>query len=587
MTRGHLARVFAACLAAAMVSSVSAAEATTKPAASTQPTVSAATATQPAAGNVVLRVTGPLAAKEMMDLLVMEFSLASFDVEAATPGAIELDYARNDSARGAAGALLAGRDFILTLGPVSDADLAAAKDRWAALAAVEHVVAARAVAIVVHTQNPVESLTMDQLAALFSGKAKDWAAVGGPAKAVRRYGLAFSHPQTNLFHAKVLPSAGCGPITRRAASAEVLSAVADDPQAVGFVDAASALAAGGSVKIVAIELPSAPAAADDATTVVLVWPAVRTIKDGTYPLATTLVLYMSPQASSQSQEFMKFLQAGKGDAILQRHHFLPTLRTESTAASAASGRVTKTKIPPPPPSPSPSTKTPPTPVPNPGRDITRFGHRSGELTDKKLAEIVAANPNLTAITLADIGPVGQLTSLRPLERLRNLERLELHQAGNIKDLTPLARLPNLKTLVILNMEADDLSPLAKLPNLVELDLSFAKNVTDLKPLSRLVNLGILHMNSCEKMADLTPLSRLPKLWNLSLAGCSGVRDFSPLDKLPKLTHLVASSNPHLTVRMVETMTNLRELHIRSCAGISAAEAKQLADRLKKCTVFHD
>ncbi|MCL2701953.1 MAG: substrate-binding domain-containing protein, partial [Phycisphaerae bacterium] len=329
------------------------------PTASTQP-VSAKPTTYS------LRVTGPWVAKEMLEALVTEFGSASAG-GAASPGAVRLEFMRNDTAKGAAGALTAGRDFVLTVGKLNDRDIPVSKDRWEALAVEEHVVAARAVAIVVHERNPVDSLTMDQLIMLFSGRAKDWSAFGGTGRAVRCYGLAGGLPQTVLFHEKVLPAARCGPITRRKDSSEVLAALASDPQAIAFVDAVAALSAGDSVKIVAIG--SSPAAGGKAGGTAVASPAAggaktggatgggkpdgdattdggpvspnaQTIKDGTYPLATMVVLYVAPSATSPAgQEFVEFLQSGKGDAVIRKYSFMPTLRAESIDGLAAFERL--------------------------------------------------------------------------------------------------------------------------------------------------------------------------------------------------------------------------------------------------------
>jgi len=878
---------------------------TTKPAntASIQPTTSP------------LRVTGPLVAKDMMEALVAEFGLASAGSSgaapngSASPGAVRLEYSRNDMAKGAAGTLLSGRDFVLTLGKLGDKDIPVSRDRWEALAIEEHVVAARAVAIVVHERNPLESLTMDQAVMLFSGKAKDWSAFGGPAKAIRRYGLVVNTPQATLFHEKILSAAKCGPMIRKKDSSEVLAALANDPLAVAFVDAVSALSAGDSIKIVAIgqaddsattgggatggstkATPSKPSPAtatpnksssgsateDTMADIGPVLPNAQTIKDGTYPLASTLVLYISPKSSSQvGQEFVEFLQTGKGDAVIRKNSFMPTLRAESIDAIAAFDRLygplikrvkatpdtaddlaladrmtqsarrgkldaglvaamceaaydlsatvpggqatafealrvlaeqvpdkrfdaavkraaiyqwayeeslsqsddehvtkangehfvealmaaadagtaarkfteasdvwvqaltlaeelnsphvttllerqsafdartksvkrlatmesqlredprdptlrrnlldlhlleldnptaaakfldaadsseesLKTNIPlavtaveklsedsalklaewygdlidqagpggkemltaraqacyrrffelHPNRNDAKATRArlgiekiggemlditattpkPPAKTPSSSDEVVRLiltGVKPDELTDLKLAELVAANPDVTHIMFEDIGKATQITDLRPLERLARLQRLELLNAENLKDITPLAKMTGLTVLKISYTEVDDLTPLANLTKLSVLDLSFSKNISDIKPLSRLVNVMELNLNDCPGVTDIAPIAKMANMWNLSLRKCVEVHDLAPLEKLPKLNLLNLSGCPNLKVRQLGALTRLTDLELRGCDNLTDDDLAWLANRLKKCKISHE
>ena len=185
-----------------------------------------------------IRMAGPLAAKEMMEELAAEFG------KSGKPAAV--DYQRIDMPGYAASALVSGRDMILTFGKLTDKDLSSVRDGWKKLAPQEVALGARAVAVVVHERNGVESLTMEQLQSVFSGKAGEWKVFGGEGKAIRRYGLAPTDPLSIMFHEKVLPAGRCNMVVRKANSAEALAALAGDPQAIAFVDAVSALAAGAS-----------------------------------------------------------------------------------------------------------------------------------------------------------------------------------------------------------------------------------------------------------------------------------------------------------------------------------------------------
>ena len=147
-------------------------------------------------GKPTVKVVGPLAAKEMVDALAADFAKG-----ASSPA---VDFSRIEHSGAAGRALLGGRDMMLCLGKVSEKDLGYAADRWKALAPREHTIAAQAVAIVVQPRNAIESMTLKQLQAAFSGEARDWTVFGGRRNAIRRYGLAFTDPLSGLFHEKVL-----------------------------------------------------------------------------------------------------------------------------------------------------------------------------------------------------------------------------------------------------------------------------------------------------------------------------------------------------------------------------------------------
>ncbi len=59
--------------------------------------------------------------------------------------------------------------------------------------AAEHVLGPDGVAIVVSRANPLESLTLDQVEGLFSGRISNWADLGGPSGPVHIYSRASSY----------------------------------------------------------------------------------------------------------------------------------------------------------------------------------------------------------------------------------------------------------------------------------------------------------------------------------------------------------------------------------------------------------
>lgn len=254
-----------------------------------------------------IRVIGPLAAKEMVDALA-----ANFAKGASSP---TVDFSRIEHSGAAGRALLGGRDMMLCLGKVSEKGLGYAAKRWKALAPREHTIAAQAVAIVVHPRNAIESMTIKQLQAAFSGEARDWSVFGGRRKAIRRLGLVFGDPLSRLFHQRVLATARCRAVARKADSNAVLEALRAEPDGIAFVDAVAAASAGETVRVLGIDAGKS-----------VIRPNAETIKEGSYPLAELLVVYVSPKASPSAKAFAAFIAEGRGDGILREHGFMPPLR---------------------------------------------------------------------------------------------------------------------------------------------------------------------------------------------------------------------------------------------------------------------
>lgn len=101
----------------------------------------------------------------------------------------------------------------------------------------EHIVAVDSLVVIVHPDNPVSTLRMDQLAGIYSGQIKNWSEVGGPDAPISL----FDRSQGSGTRA-VMANAIFGENRDLAPNAQVMndnsemaSAVNNDPNAIGFV----------------------------------------------------------------------------------------------------------------------------------------------------------------------------------------------------------------------------------------------------------------------------------------------------------------------------------------------------------------
>lgn len=286
-----------------------------KPANAQDPVPSTAPSTQPA-----VRVIGPLAVKDLMEAVVQQYD------KAVTPTA--LHFQRADGRAWAASQIVSGRELALVFGEITLKDIGDEKRRWNATPPQEYVLGARSVALVVHPSNPLESLTTDQIAGLYSGKIADWKLLGAAPQTIRRYGLGAKDPLTLLFHERTIASGKSAPYTRKKDSDELAAAVAQDPQGIGFMDVVTATTQGGQLRIVPI-FDGKKA----------IWPNAQTIRDRSYALSHPLMLYVSPRASERAKGLASYLVSGHADALLRQHGFLPAVQPAIDQAAALFERV--------------------------------------------------------------------------------------------------------------------------------------------------------------------------------------------------------------------------------------------------------
>jgi hypothetical protein len=97
-------------------------------------------------------------------------------------------------------------------------------------------IASEDVVVVIHPQNPVTSLTPDQVRGLFSGTISNWSQIGGADQLVRVWVLAAGEDVQQIFDSTVMQGAPIVSSARLAAGPdEMASSVNSDPGAIGLL----------------------------------------------------------------------------------------------------------------------------------------------------------------------------------------------------------------------------------------------------------------------------------------------------------------------------------------------------------------
>jgi len=163
----------------------------------------------------------------------------------------------------------------------------------------ERVVALDGVAVIVHETNPIDGLTKNEVADIFSGvpsvKGRNW----------NVYTRDDKSGTFDTFKDRVLGARALVSSARRFGENHALAqAVASDPQGIGFVG----LSATTGAKVLAI--------AESGTAYRV--PNINTVRTEAYPLTRRLYLYLTDASKPEARDFVRFALSGPGQDIVQK-----------------------------------------------------------------------------------------------------------------------------------------------------------------------------------------------------------------------------------------------------------------------------
>ena len=194
---------------------------------------------------------------------------------------------------------------------------------------VETPVALDALAVFVHQNNPVKSLTIDQVKAIFQGKTKNWSEVGGPNAPIVLYGRESSSGTYDYFREHVLAKEDFSPAVQTLqGTAAIINAVGNDANGIGYGGIAYTKAAR------ALGIGAKGAAA--------VVPSESTVGDGTYPLSRKLFFYSTANAPARVGTFVQWTLTPEAQALVTRVGYFPLNTASAPAAETTTATETTT-----------------------------------------------------------------------------------------------------------------------------------------------------------------------------------------------------------------------------------------------------
>jgi phosphate transport system substrate-binding protein len=175
------------------------------------------------------------------------------------------------------------------------------------------VVGQDGIALVVHPDNPVSALTLDQLRQVFNGTLQRWSQVGGPDLPILALSRESSSGTYAFFKEHVLRKDDYGAAVRLLPStAGIIQSTAQDRGSIGYVGLG--YAKGAKVKVLSIK-------ADEAAPAVA--PSPATIADGSYAISRALLLYAPVDRRGIAKEFIEFALSGAGQRIVADNGYIP------------------------------------------------------------------------------------------------------------------------------------------------------------------------------------------------------------------------------------------------------------------------
>ncbi|MEW6052103.1 MAG: phosphate ABC transporter substrate-binding protein [Candidatus Zixiibacteriota bacterium] len=169
---------------------------------------------------------------------------------------------------------------------------------------VEIPVARDGLSVYLNDQNPISELSIDQLAAIYSGKATNWKEFGGNDARIILYGRENSSGTYGLFKDEVLKGRDFAPQTQTLpGTAAVVNAVSKDPNGIGYGGAAYAK----GVKDAKLKL-------DAKSTAYL--PTEENVKSGVYPLSRYLFWYLRNKPMGDTKKLVDFVLSEEGQKIV-------------------------------------------------------------------------------------------------------------------------------------------------------------------------------------------------------------------------------------------------------------------------------
>lgn len=185
------------------------------------------------------------------------------------------------------------------------------------------IVGVDALALVVNETLSVDSLSLDEVSAIFRGEISNWKQLGGEDLPISLYGRQSNSGTYTFFREQVLQAEYAPQLKQMNGTAQIVEGLRNDPAGIGYVGAGYILKKTGEViggvKILKIK-------SDDSS------PAVsptdqELVNAGAYPIVRPLFQYLNGLPSGKLRQFVEFCLSEKGQQIVAKNGYYPIFQT--------------------------------------------------------------------------------------------------------------------------------------------------------------------------------------------------------------------------------------------------------------------
>jgi len=187
--------------------------------------------------------------------------------------------------------------------PMKDKEIKTAREKG--VNPVAHIVARDGIAVIVHPENPINAISLDDIKAIYTGKISRWDNIGGKGTIV----VVSRDVASGTFEAFNELALGGAKLTDAAlmlaSNLEVARTVAQTPGAIGYIGLGYLTDGIKALKVEGIKASE------------------ETVRDNTYPLARPLFMYTKGAPKGLAKSFIDFVESIAGQKIVKEAGFVP------------------------------------------------------------------------------------------------------------------------------------------------------------------------------------------------------------------------------------------------------------------------
>ncbi len=176
----------------------------------------------------------------------------------------------------------------------------------------EYAVALDGINIFVNADNPIEQLSFDELAAIFTGKIRNWKEVGGSDMGIVLYSRENSSGTYEIFRDEVLNNRDFAPSAQTLqGTSQIVSAVSKDVKGIGYGGAGY----GRGVKHLKISRIKGSEPIE---------PTEENVLSGKYPISRNLYVYLNPAIDKDEvKAYLNWVRSDEGQDVVKEMGYFP------------------------------------------------------------------------------------------------------------------------------------------------------------------------------------------------------------------------------------------------------------------------